>query len=141
MKRFILLTITLIAAFSLSGCSYNDLTAKQQNVKGKWSDVESSMQRRADLIPNIVKAAQMAGVQEQEVFGQVAEARSRHAAASKEFVEGRLRHSRLTQSANEDIVLFSFCPDASLDIYAFAPCTTPATPWLIQDYSFQPSRR
>jgi len=76
MKRTILLAIVLFAAFGLSGCSYNDLTAKQQNVKAKWSDVESSMQRRADLIPNIVKAAQMAGVQEQEVFGQIAAARS-----------------------------------------------------------------
>ncbi len=64
-------------AFGLSGCSYNELTAKQQGVKGEWSKVESAMQRRADLVPNLVKAAQMAGVQEQEVFGQIAEARSR----------------------------------------------------------------
>ncbi len=77
MKRPILLLIVMIAAFGLSGCSYNDLTAKQQNVRGKWANVESSMQRRADLIPNLVKAAQMAGVQEQEVFGQIADARSR----------------------------------------------------------------
>lgn len=77
MRRTILLSIALFAAFGLSGCSYNELTAKQQNVKGKWANVESSMQRRADLIPNIVKAAQMAGVQEQEVFGQIADARSR----------------------------------------------------------------
>lgn len=77
MRRAILLSIAIFAALGLSGCGYNDLTAKQQQVKGKWSDVESSMQRRADLIPNIVKAAQMAGVQEQEVFGQIADARSR----------------------------------------------------------------
>jgi LemA protein len=77
MKKAILLSIVLFAAFGLSGCSYNELTAKQQNVKGKWANVESSMQRRADLIPNLVKAAQMAGVQEQEVFGQIADARSR----------------------------------------------------------------
>ncbi|MEP6789701.1 MAG: LemA family protein [Acidobacteriota bacterium] len=77
MKRAILLSVVLFAAFGLSGCSYNDLTAKQQNVKQKWSDVESSMQRRADLIPNLVKAAQMAGVQEQEVFGQIADSRSK----------------------------------------------------------------
>lgn len=77
MKRAILLSVVLFAAFGLSGCSYNDLTAKQQTVKQKWSDVESSMQRRADLIPNLVKAAQMAGVQEQEVFGQIADARSK----------------------------------------------------------------
>ena len=77
MKRGILLTIAIFAAFGLSGCSYNELTAKQQGVKGKWANVESAMQRRADLVPNMVKAAQMAGVQEQEVFGQIADARSR----------------------------------------------------------------
>src|SRR5690349_15102524 len=77
MKRMILLTVAMVAAFGLSGCSYNDLTAKQQNVKGSWANVESSLQRRADLVPNLVKAAQMAGVQEQEVFGQIADARSR----------------------------------------------------------------
>ena len=64
MKRAILLSIVLFAAFALSGCSYNDLTAKQQTVKQKWSDVESSLQRRADLIPNLVETAKMAGVQE-----------------------------------------------------------------------------
>ncbi|MBK9162797.1 MAG: LemA family protein [Acidobacteria bacterium] len=77
MKRAILLTIAMFSATFLSGCSYNELTAKQQNVKGKWANVESSMQRRADLIPNLVETAKMAGVQEQEVFGQIAEARSR----------------------------------------------------------------
>lgn len=77
MRRPILLSIALFAAFALSGCSYNELVAKQQAVKNKWSDVESAMQRRADLIPNLVKAAQMAGVQEQEVFGQISDARSR----------------------------------------------------------------
>lgn len=77
MKRAILLSIALFAAIGLSGCSYNDLTAKQQNVKGKWANVESAMQRRADLIPNLVETAKMSGVQEQEVFGQIADARSR----------------------------------------------------------------
>lgn len=67
----------MFAAFGLSGCSYNDLTAKQQNVKASWSKVESALQRRADLIPNLVETAKLAGVQEQEVFGQIADARSR----------------------------------------------------------------
>ncbi len=88
MKRAILLTFVLIVAFGLSGCSYNDLTAKQQNVNAAWSKVESSMQRRADLIPNLVEAAKMAGIQEQEVFGQIADARSRLLDASKAAPEG-----------------------------------------------------
>lgn len=77
MKRAILFSIVIFAAFGLSGCSYNELTAKQQTVKAKWSNVESSLQRRADLIPNLVETAKMAGVQEQEVFGQIADARSK----------------------------------------------------------------
>ena len=77
MKRAILLSVVILAAFGLSGCSYNDLTAKQQSVKAACSGVESAMQRRADLIPNLVETAKMAGVQEQEVFGQIADARSR----------------------------------------------------------------
>lgn len=77
MKKASLLIILLAAAFGMSGCGYNDLTAKQQTVKAKWSAVESSMQRRADLIPNLVEVAKMSGVQEQEVFGQIADARSR----------------------------------------------------------------
>lgn len=77
MKRTFLFILVAFAAFGLSGCSYNDLTARQQGVKGKWANVESAMQRRADLIPNLVKAAQMNAVNEQEVFGQIADARSR----------------------------------------------------------------
>jgi LemA protein len=83
MKRAILLSIALLFAFGLSGCSYNDLTAKQQKVKGSWANVESALQRRADLIPNLVKTAQTLGVQEQEVFGQIADARSRLINASQ----------------------------------------------------------
>lgn len=77
MKRAILLSIALFAAIASSGCSYNDLTAKQQQIKGKWANVESAMQRRADLVPNLVDVAKMTAVQEQEVFGQIADARSR----------------------------------------------------------------
>ncbi len=88
MKRVILLTVALFAAFALSGCSYNDLTAKQQGVKGQWANVESSLQRRADLIPNLVKTAQMVAVNEQEVFGQIADARSRLLNATQAAPQG-----------------------------------------------------
>ncbi len=77
MKKFILLSFVIFAAFGLSGCSYNELTAKQQNVKGAWADVEAQLQRRLDLIPNMIKTAQMVGVQEQEVFDSISQARSR----------------------------------------------------------------
>lgn len=77
MRKTILLSIALFAAFAASGCSYNELTAKQQKVKGAWSGIETQLQRRGDLIYNLTEAAKMAGVQEQEVFGTIADARSR----------------------------------------------------------------
>ena len=83
MKRAVLLSIVVFAAWASTGCSYNNLTAKQQIVKGSWANVESALQRRADLIPNLVETAKLAGVQEQEVFGQIAEARSRLLDAAK----------------------------------------------------------
>ena len=77
MKKTFLFILTAFAAFGLSGCSYNSLTAQQQGVKGKWANVESQLQRRADLVENLVKVAQMSAIQEQEVFGQIADARSK----------------------------------------------------------------
>lgn len=76
-QRPALLLVLLFIAFTTSGCGYNVLTTKQQNVKGKWANVESQIQRRADLIPNLFEAAKAAGIQEQEVFGEIANARSR----------------------------------------------------------------
>lgn len=89
MKKIILLAFTFLVAFGLSGCSYNSLTAGQQGVKGKWANVESALQRRADLIPNLVKTAQMSGIQEQEVFGQIADARSRLLNATNAAPQGQ----------------------------------------------------
>ncbi|HWS56815.1 MAG TPA: LemA family protein [Pyrinomonadaceae bacterium] len=76
-RRLMLLFVVAFAALAGSGCGYNTLVTKQQNVRRSWADVESRLQRRADLVPNLVAAAQSANVQEQEVFGQIAEARSR----------------------------------------------------------------
>jgi LemA protein len=76
-RRLLLVALALFVSVTASGCGYNTLQSKQQNVKAKWSNVENQLQRRADLVPNLVAAAQSAGVQEQEVFGQIAEARSR----------------------------------------------------------------
>jgi LemA protein len=76
-RRVLLLTLVAFVALAASGCGYNTLTAKQQNVRRSWADVESRLQRRADLVPNLVAAAQSAGVNEQAVFGQISEARSK----------------------------------------------------------------
>jgi LemA protein len=82
-RRMLGLAFVLFVSVAASGCGYNTLQTKQQNVKAKWSGVENQLQRRADLVPNLVSAAQSAGVQEQEVFGQIAQARSQLLNATK----------------------------------------------------------
>ncbi len=75
-KRMLMAAFVVWVSITASGCGYNTLQSKQQNVRANWAKVESQLQRRADLIPNLVSAAQSAGVQEQEVYGQIAQARS-----------------------------------------------------------------
>jgi LemA protein len=76
-RRLAILFAVAMISLTASGCGYNTLTTKRENVKGKWAGVETQLQRRSDLINNLVEAAKMAGIQEQEVFGRIAEARSR----------------------------------------------------------------
>jgi LemA protein len=87
-RRVLLLTLVAFVAFASSGCGYNTLTAKHQNVKEKWANIEAQLQRRADLIPNTFEAARASSIQEQEVFGQIAEARSRLLNATREAPKG-----------------------------------------------------
>lgn len=71
-RRMWLLSIAILMAVTASGCGYNTLQSKQQNVKAKWAGVENQLQRRSDLIRNMIETAKLAGVQEQEVFGTIA---------------------------------------------------------------------
>lgn len=87
-KRFGLLAVLMFMVMTAGGCGYNTLTTKQQNVKGKWANVETQLQRRSDLLNNLIETAKMAGVQEQEVFGKIAEARSRLLNASQQAPQG-----------------------------------------------------
>jgi len=87
-QRILLLAVIMVVAMTSGGCGYNTLTTKHENVKSKWANVETNLQRRADLIGNLVEAAKMAGVQEQEVFGKIAEARSRLLNAQQQAPQG-----------------------------------------------------
>ena len=87
-RRLVILFAVALISLSASGCGYNTLTTKHENVKGKWANVETQLQRRGDLLNNLTEAAKMAGVQEQEVFGKIAEARSRLLNAQNQAPQG-----------------------------------------------------
>lgn len=65
------------AAISVSGCGINAVPTAEEAAKAKWADVESSYQRRADLIPNLVEAVKGALQQEKDVLLGVTEARAK----------------------------------------------------------------
>ena len=72
--------IVLVLALSLVSF-YNSLIGKTQAVDNQWAQVETQYQRRFDLIPNLVNSVKGMMTQEQAVFGQIAEARTRYAGA------------------------------------------------------------
>ena len=87
-RRLSLLALVIFVAAVSSGCGYNTLTTKHENVKAKWANVETQLQRRSDLLNNLIETAKLAGVQEQEVFGRIAEARSRLLNATQQAPQG-----------------------------------------------------
>jgi LemA protein len=81
-KSFLIIgAIALFLALSLVGF-YNSLVAKTQGVDNQWAQVETQYQRRFDLIPNLVKSVEGIMAQEQKVFGDIAEARTRYSGAA-----------------------------------------------------------
>lgn len=66
-----------VGALLLSGCGYNTLQSKDEDVTASWSEVVNQYQRRADLVPNLVNTVKGYAAHEQAVFTEVTEARSR----------------------------------------------------------------
>jgi LemA protein len=78
MKRRVWLFSMMIAAvLILSGCGYNAMQMNEEAVQKAWGDVESTLQRRADLIPNLVSTVKGYAEHEQETLQAVVEARSK----------------------------------------------------------------
>ena len=75
----VVIVLVLIALFAFG--QYvgvrNNLVTKNEAVKASWSQVDIVLQRRADLIPNLVETVKGIAGQEQKVFGDIAAARSR----------------------------------------------------------------
>jgi len=72
-QRILLL---VIAAVGLGGCGYNSIQSTDEGVKAAWSEVVNQYQRRADLVPNLVKTVQGYAQHEEEVLTKVTEARA-----------------------------------------------------------------
>ena len=76
MKNVLRFLIGLVVISSLSSCGYNSMVEKREAVNQAWGGVESSYQRRADLIPNLVSTVKGAANFEQTTLEKVVEARA-----------------------------------------------------------------
>jgi LemA protein len=71
----VVVLLALVVGGSLMG-SRNDLVTEREAVKGAWSQVDVVLQRRVDLIPNLVETVKGAATHEEKVIGEVTEARA-----------------------------------------------------------------
>lgn len=69
------------AALVGSGCSYNTFVSQEETIKAQWAQVENQLQRRNDLIPNLVETTKGFAQQERDVFQAVADSRAKLAGA------------------------------------------------------------
>jgi LemA protein len=87
------LALVLLAASAASGCSYNQFVSQEEAIKTQWAQVENQLQRRNDLIPNLVETTKGIAQQERDVFGQIAESRAK--------LSGAQTPEQTMQAANE----------------------------------------
>ena len=66
----------LLLTITLSGCGYNTLQSKDEQVKASWSEVVNQYQRRADLVPNLVNTVKGYAAHERAVLNEVTTARA-----------------------------------------------------------------
>jgi hypothetical protein len=77
LRSRVLVVVMLLAAVASSGCSYNRFVSQEEAIKTQWAQVENQLQRRNDLIPNLVETTKGIAQQEKDVFGQIAESRAK----------------------------------------------------------------
>jgi len=90
------LTVSLLAGLTM-GCGYNRIQALDEQANGYKSQIEVQLQRRADLIPNLVETVKGYAKHEDSVFTRVAEARAKLAGAVKSGDMGQMA------TANQDL--------------------------------------
>src|SRR6266545_2766187 len=80
-RRAALGLLVTLAALPLAGCSYNKFVSQEEAIKAQWAQVENQLQRRNDLIPNLVETVKGYASHETGVFKEIADSRSRLLAA------------------------------------------------------------
>src|SRR6195952_573452 len=75
------MTFLAAAVLPVSGCSYNSFVSEEEAIKSQWAQVENQLQRRNDLIPNLVESVKGYAQHEESVYKDIADARAKLLAA------------------------------------------------------------
>ena len=82
MRRALALAVLLTASPILGGCSYNKFTTQEEAIRAQFGQVENQLQRRNDLIPNLVESVKGFAAQERAVIQSVTDARAKMSGAT-----------------------------------------------------------
>ena len=109
-KKFKIILITLgiilVVGFILLGTiisGYNTVISMDENVKGKWAQVENQLKRRYDLIPNLVETVKGYATHEKELFENIAQARTLYFQAKD--VKGKINASNQLEGTLSRLLL------------------------------------
>ena len=69
--------VIALAAIGLSACGINSVPTKEEAAKAQWGNVESAYQKRADLIPNLIRTVEASAIAERNILQGVVDARAR----------------------------------------------------------------
>jgi len=94
--KYYVLGIILLLLF-WSGGTYNRLIELEENVDTQWAQIDTQLQRRNDLVPNLVNVAKRYIAHEKELFSQIAEARTK--IGSADSVNEKVKANNQMQSA------------------------------------------
>jgi LemA protein len=79
--RLLVPALLALVLLPLPGCSYNSFTSLDESIKGSWGEVQNQLQRRNDLIPNLVETVKGFAAQEKSILEAIAQSREKLAGA------------------------------------------------------------
>ncbi|MEN6412963.1 MAG: LemA family protein [Veillonellales bacterium] len=115
MKRTNWIIIALVVVLVVGTImGYNGLVSMNENVNGKWSQIDNQLQRRADLIPNLVNTVKGYATHEQQAIQTVADARAKLAGAQGPVAKAEA-NGELSGALSRLLVVAENYPDLKAD--------------------------
>lgn len=109
-KTLIIVIAIIVIIAGMLFSSYNGMVTMNENVTGKWAQVENQLQRRNDLIPNLVNTVKGYAAHEKEVFEAVADARAKLGGA-KTVAEASAANGELSSALSRLLMVAENYPE------------------------------